>query len=68
MLDTSGETVWGGIWPKTLWMAAGTGIADKNMGEEGEGKMDRCWGVDEETGKWFIGLEDGDLEVLVKDE
>ncbi|UOH82149.1 hypothetical protein LQV05_004842 [Cryptococcus neoformans] len=67
VLDTSGETVWGGIWPKTLRMGAGAAIAEGNVGEEGGGKMDRCWGVDEETGKWFIGLEDGDLEVLVQD-
>lgn len=48
-------------------MGAGAAITEGNVGEEGGGKMDRCWGVDEETGKWFIGLEDGDLEVLVQD-
>lgn len=37
------------------------------MDEAGGGKSNKCWGVDEETGKWFFGLGDRDLEALVRD-
>lgn len=67
MLDPSGETVWGGIWPETLRTAVGTRAAEASMDEAGGGKSNRCWGVDEETGKWFFGLGDRDLGVLVRD-
>lgn len=68
MLDPSGETVWGGIWPETLRTAVGTRATEASMDEAGGGKSNnRCWGVDEETGKWFFGLGDRDLEVLVRD-
>ncbi|KAE8543357.1 hypothetical protein D1P53_000062 [Cryptococcus gattii VGV] len=67
VLDPSGETVWGGIWPETLRTAVGTRAAEASMDEAEGGKSNRCWGVDEETGKWFFGLGDRDLEALVRD-